>query len=123
MRRGGRVVADLSCVGWAQIDPDLYKAIPGTKPPIQYYDLMGSGGTIGGAQKGQRVAVHFDVKVRRQCGLAGLRARAFHHLPCEPTRTTVSPTRCFADHRHRAAGGDPGSGRDSPSPRAGKALG
>ncbi|KAK3266607.1 hypothetical protein CYMTET_24781 [Cymbomonas tetramitiformis] len=44
------------------IDPALYKDIPGTDPPIKYYDIKGGAGTEGGAAKGQRVAVHFDVK-------------------------------------------------------------
>mmetsp|Transcript_27828 Transcript_27828/g.38462 ORF Transcript_27828/g.38462 Transcript_27828/m.38462 type:complete len:221 (+) Transcript_27828:149-811(+) len=46
----------------AKIDPSLYREIPGTDPPIMYYDLKGSAGTEGGVKKGQRAAVHFDVK-------------------------------------------------------------
>lgn len=47
----------------AQIDESLYLDLPGTEPAIKYYDLKGAGGTMGGAKNGQRVAVHFDVKV------------------------------------------------------------
>jgi len=47
-----------------KIDPALYKELPGTTPPIKYYDLKGGVGGEGGAKQGQRVAVHFDVKWR-----------------------------------------------------------
>lgn len=46
----------------AQMDPDLYRPIPGTSPEILYYDLKSPGGTEGGVKRGQRVAVHYDVK-------------------------------------------------------------
>lgn len=47
------------------VPPDAFKPLPGTNPPIMYYDIKGGGSTEGGARPGQRVAVHFDVKFRR----------------------------------------------------------
>mmetsp|Transcript_13166 Transcript_13166/g.22282 ORF Transcript_13166/g.22282 Transcript_13166/m.22282 type:complete len:229 (-) Transcript_13166:455-1141(-) len=49
-----------------KIDPALYTELPGTNPPIKYYDLKIKDGTENdeGANPGQRVAVHFDVKYR-----------------------------------------------------------
>ncbi len=41
-----------------------FKPIPGTQPPILYYDLKGEAGTAGGAPKGSRVALHYDLKFR-----------------------------------------------------------
>lgn len=41
-----------------------FKPIPGTEPPILYYDVKGEAGTTGGAPKGSRVAVHYDLKFR-----------------------------------------------------------
>ena len=38
--------------------------IPGTNPPILYYDLQGASGATGGVPKGARVAVHYDLKFR-----------------------------------------------------------
>jgi len=40
------------------------KQIPGTNPPILYYDLKGASGATGGVPKGARVAVHYDLKFR-----------------------------------------------------------
>ncbi|CEG00613.1 Peptidyl-prolyl cis-trans isomerase,FKBP-type,domain [Ostreococcus tauri] len=38
--------------------------IPGTSPPILYYDIKGASGATGGVPKGARVAVHYDLKFR-----------------------------------------------------------
>ena len=48
-----------------EVPADAFKPLPGTNPPIMYYDIKGGGSTEGGARPGQRVAVHFDVKFRR----------------------------------------------------------
>eukprot|EP00747_Dinoflagellata_sp_TGD_P166290 gnl/TRDRNA2_/TRDRNA2_188863_c0_seq1.p1 gnl/TRDRNA2_/TRDRNA2_188863_c0~~gnl/TRDRNA2_/TRDRNA2_188863_c0_seq1.p1 ORF type:complete len:327 (+),score=36.93 gnl/TRDRNA2_/TRDRNA2_188863_c0_seq1:56-1036(+) len=42
-----------------------FKPIPGTNPPVLYYDLQGGGGAEGGVRDGTRVAVHFDLKYKR----------------------------------------------------------
>lgn len=41
-----------------------FQPIPGTNPPILYYDLQGASGATGGVPKGARVAVHYDLKFR-----------------------------------------------------------
>jgi hypothetical protein len=43
---------------------EQFQEIPGTKPPILYYDLKGASGATGGVPKGARVAVHYDLKFR-----------------------------------------------------------
>lgn len=48
-----------------QIPESEFKPLPGTNPPILYYDLKGAGGGEGGVKNGQRVAVHYDLKFRR----------------------------------------------------------
>jgi hypothetical protein len=48
-----------------EIADSLFKPIPGTEPPIRYYDLQGGGSASGGIKDGQRVAVHYDLRWRR----------------------------------------------------------
>lgn len=43
---------------------ESFAPIPGTTPAILYYDLKGASGIEGGAPRGARVAVHYDLKFR-----------------------------------------------------------
>mmetsp|Transcript_21592 Transcript_21592/g.34969 ORF Transcript_21592/g.34969 Transcript_21592/m.34969 type:complete len:234 (+) Transcript_21592:118-819(+) len=48
-----------------QIPESDFQNIPGTDPPILFYDLKGAPDAEDAVKSGQRVAVHFDVKYRR----------------------------------------------------------